>query len=395
MFRGLALLGPTRVGKTSVARHLQENFLVLRTHPKSIMGEMITPLLLRSGVPIDEVKDYIFTDRINDPLPLRPDLTTRRLLQAVGGGFIDDIGDPYLAHGFTVPEAGFPPVVIESIRRRREADALSERGFVTVLISRPGYEATGVHSTEEDFAGYPADVVIENDGTIQRLMEKASDLAFRYGLTRREKTRFVLTVNGRPRSGKDELTRFLLEAAQACGFETLFASSIDPVKEMLLDSGIDTSAKTPKDRKLLADVKAALDAHSGLSTMMLVRRSQRFFQGMSTRTQEPHLFVTHIREPDNIRRLQQLPSHVTGPCSFPTVWVRRPGTDESTQSCASDRTSLDDMDYDFLVENSGTLDDLRVMARQLLCFMVGGRASGLLTPTLDASTSRKGTMPDG
>ena len=374
-YRGVAFLGNREVGKTTSTQYIFDNYLVQRYHPKTVMGEMITPILLRSGVSPNDVLDYIFGDRINDPLPLRPQYTTRRLLQAAGGGFLDDMDNPGFYHDLLMP-SNFPPTVIESVRRKKEADALRARGFYIIMITRPGKLCTFEHSTEDDLSDYPADLVIDNDSTVEVLYAKLDGLATLLQWSPAKYKDLIVVVNGRPRSGKDEFTNAFLRAASLCGFDTHFMSSIDPVRNMLRVAGVDVFGKTPEDRVCLAEIKESLERHSNFTTKALAKTYRNLCNPDNAK---PFVFVTHIREPENIAKLQ---AYLGGYCSreqFRSVWIRRPGSDTTQHIHSSDKQTDTMFNYDYLVNNVEDVASLGRMAHQAFLDMVAGRI-GLISP---------------
>lgn len=66
-------------------------------------------------------------------------------------------------------------VAICDVRFRNEARAIEKRGGTVVRIVRPGCEAPNDHQSEHDLDGCTFDAVIENDGTLDDLEEKAKD----------------------------------------------------------------------------------------------------------------------------------------------------------------------------------------------------------------------------
>lgn len=86
-----------------------------------------------------------------------------------------------------------------------------------------------------------------------RCFDSVSDILRRYDLyVYLNHALFIL--NGVGGSGKDT---FFLKVQKY--HDSVFSfSTIDPIRKMLLENGIDTSQKTEKDRKLLSDIKNAI-----------------------------------------------------------------------------------------------------------------------------------------
>lgn len=60
--------------------------------------------------------------------------------------------------------------VITDVRFKNEVEFIKDNGGVVILIKRPGFEPSNVHSSENGIEDY--DIVIDNDGTIDDLKKK-------------------------------------------------------------------------------------------------------------------------------------------------------------------------------------------------------------------------------
>jgi hypothetical protein len=358
LFRGIALVGNGGVGKTTLTRYLTDNFLVRSSHPKDLFASMVTPILLKMGVPLDEIADRCFGKSIDDPLP-HPyiDKTTRSLLRAAGGGFLADLGIEGIAHQLTLPPPQVP-VIIESVRRVEEAHHLASIGFALVLVSRPSLGGPSyAHSTEMDLSGVRVDHTIVNDGYVEDLMLEGLRCMQRFlnikPVTAQHR---VLVINGRPGAGKDALTFMLMQRCVELGVACKYYSSIAPVKSMLEESGIDVSNKTPADRDLLAEIKAALEKHGNWCTKSVLSEYRKQYLENEDRAS---LLITHVREPANIEYINRQVGCVS-------MWLMRPGLAESGATNAADRTNAAEYDYQLLVKNDGSLEDLEEQSAQIL-----------------------------
>lgn len=113
----------------------------------------------------------------------------------------------------------------------------------------------------------------------------------------------VIVVNGPPRAGKDTLIESLKKHYEARGHFVHAFSSIDPVRDMLTEAGIDTSKKTPADRELLASMGTLLEAHSAFRTRWCFDKIELNARLYSRKS--PVLFL-HMREPDLIDKLETM-----------------------------------------------------------------------------------------
>ena len=163
----------------------------------------------------------------------------------------------------------------------------------------------------------------------------------------------VIIVNGKPRAGKDTLIALMREMVPCASHEF---SSIDPVRRML-NKHVDLSRKTEADRKLLATVGDAMEAHSGFRTAACLDEVSLFFMA-----RRAGLFFCHIREPHHIATLSRA-WRLQG-IKVTTVLLRSIRA-EDVQSNPAD-AGVEKMRYDRTIENNGTLVDLRDAARAFL-----------------------------
>ena len=169
----------------------------------------------------------------------------------------------------------------------------------------------------------------------------------------------VIVINGPPRAGKDTLVELRSKHYRERGHYVAAMSSIDPVREMLVRAGIDTSQKTPADRKLLAGVGALLEEHSDFRTKHCKNRIQIIADAF--KKSSPIVFV-HMREPEHIDTLEAM--------LFPLgikVWrifveSKRALTDFSNEVDAG----VFSMRRNFTIRNDGTLEDLDRDAKHLV-----------------------------
>lgn len=72
-------------------------------------------------------------------------------------------------------ERGVPGVVFADVRFRNEAEELSKYGSV-IRVERPGIGPAGDHVSEHDLDGYDFHRIIQNDGTIDDLRAKLTEI---------------------------------------------------------------------------------------------------------------------------------------------------------------------------------------------------------------------------
>lgn len=169
--------------------------------------------------------------------------------------------------------------------------------------------------------------------------------------------RTVIIVNGLPRAGKDSTIDFMRGHLREARIQAGSFSSIDPVRAMLTGLGIDLSAKTPADRKLMAEVGDSLQEHGQWRTNWSVMNALDFFGD-----NESGVFFIHMREPALIamvrKRLESLEIKVL------TVLVLSNRAEMITNNRA-DAGVLNGR-YNERITNDGTLEDLESATFKLL-----------------------------
>jgi hypothetical protein len=161
----------------------------------------------------------------------------------------------------------------------------------------------------------------------------------------------VIIVNGLPRSGKDTA----IELMQHLMFPKIAArsySSIDPVRNVLADWGVDLSAKTEEDRKLMSTIGDALEEHSNFKTEESFKKVLSFQEGAGLR--DLVVFI-QIREPDLIDKLKRRLEDVDIPVTRLKIQSSRGLKLTSNPADAG----IDEMVYDRLIQNDSDLDDLK------------------------------------
>lgn len=193
--------------------------------------------------------------------------------------------------------------------------------------------------------------------------------------------RIMVIVNGYPRSGKDTAVKYMRMRAEERGFKTEEFSTIDPVRDMLLNSfGIDTSAKTSEDRLLLSIIGSALEDHSQVRTKLA---RDRFFQILPPGV-DFMLFV-HLREPELIKRLIQYARSIREGFAT-TVLVTRDVHTPGEFSNASDANVMN-IEYGYVIDNSrskgGLLDTCEYITDTIVAEAKHARL-GLAQPPVEA-----------
>lgn len=162
----------------------------------------------------------------------------------------------------------------------------------------------------------------------------------------------IIIVNGLPRSGKDTFATLAMNSYS--GGVTVLHSTVDTVKKAAKFFGADESVfKGPKERRLWSDLKDAYTRYCDGPFQEIVDKAVE----MDRSNSDPLIF-TMVREPEEIRKLKQW----FGSRSI-TVLVNRQ-SDEEISNHADARVF--ECEYDVVIDNNGTLDDLRDKAKEFV-----------------------------
>ncbi|MBP3311363.1 MAG: hypothetical protein J6L72_03910 [Butyricicoccus sp.] len=160
----------------------------------------------------------------------------------------------------------------------------------------------------------------------------------------------IYIINGSGGAGKDTVCAI---AAEHCRVRNI--SSITPIVAIAKFAGWD-GVKTPASRRLLARLKEVFTEYNDLSFSYCMEQLAAF----RASADEQILFV-HIREPEEIERFRQAAG-----ADCRTLLVRRPSLDARGPLGNRADDSVEQYQYDDILMNDGTIDDLRVRVAALL-----------------------------
>ena len=162
----------------------------------------------------------------------------------------------------------------------------------------------------------------------------------------------VVIINGKPRSGKDTFCNYIVKYCEEKNEYCDVWSTIDFEKELLeeiVNRPYDPTSSI--DREFLSEFKRLLNLYYDI-TFRDFQNLLEFYDG---------IFLIHTREWAEILKFKDY--CVENNIKFITVFLTRPEeqnfTNESDFYCSSTK----DM-YDILIENNGTLEDLKENAKQ-------------------------------
>lgn len=164
----------------------------------------------------------------------------------------------------------------------------------------------------------------------------------------------VFITNGSAGNGKDTFAEFLSK------YITVFKySSIDLVKEMFETIGISKDNKTEKKRKLWSDGKDMLTQYDDIPFKDITSIVTDFKNSKI----ETEVLLIDIREPEEIARAVEA-------FGAETILIRNPSVSKIDSNHA-DR-DVENYEYDYIIENNGTLEQLERVAKLFVCDVICG-----------------------
>lgn len=164
--------------------------------------------------------------------------------------------------------------------------------------------------------------------------------------------RLVVAINGSAETGKDTFIKYVERVLEdrGKGCKVMNESSIDPVKLSTLHLGWNGHSKREEDRALMCGIKQLWDLHYDGSFKYCVELIKKaYYQN----TLSDWCLFIHIREPKNIRKLQDHVVNHRGGIDFKTLLVKT----EREVECYGNNADrgVENMHYDITVVN----DDLK------------------------------------
>ena len=179
----------------------------------------------------------------------------------------------------------------------------------------------------------------------------------------------VVIINGKPQSGKDTFCKY---AQGYCDDDesanTLIISSVDPLKEMLMQLGWD-GTKTDKIRDMLMDMKQLWVQNQDGPTMFLFNNILEFHKAC---TGEDNIVFVHIREPEEIKKLVNALTgfESMGIDVISLLVIRESGEDTPNQPAetrrSDDEALINNYEYDVTINNDEDLIKLQELAAEFV-----------------------------
>lgn len=164
----------------------------------------------------------------------------------------------------------------------------------------------------------------------------------------------VYVTNGSAENGKDSFADFVGKYISAYKY-----SSIDLVKEMFEVVGVSKKEKTEKKRRLWSDGKDLLTEYDDIPFKDVTSIVTDFKNNKI----EAEVLLIDIREPEEIARAVET-------FGAETILVRKPDA-KKIESNHADR-DVENYEYDYIIENDGTLEQLERVAKLFICDVICG-----------------------
>lgn len=178
----------------------------------------------------------------------------------------------------------------------------------------------------------------------------------------------VVIINGKPGAGKDEFVKQCRICLYNCRCVNI--SSVDIHKQILQKIGWDGETKLNDVRELLCRMKEFSILHGDIPTKYMLDTIFSYVGKDSD-----YVVFCHIREVAEIKKLiRALRGLRCMGITYITVFVRREDKIKSLNKdacCTSDDVDIEDFDYDFIIDNFGTLDSLKSTASKFINYLRG------------------------
>lgn len=162
-------------------------------------------------------------------------------------------------------------------------------------------------------------------------------------------SKHIFITNGVGGCGKDTFAEFMRESV-----DTVKYSAINKVKNIAKKCGWN-GGKTEKDRKFLSDLKLITTEYCDMAFEDLKEHVELFDK---INNDEPDIvLLIDIREPEEIERAKK-------EFGAKTILIRNNRIEPITSNMAD--ANVENYDYDFIIENNGTLEEFRETVRRFV-----------------------------
>lgn len=164
----------------------------------------------------------------------------------------------------------------------------------------------------------------------------------------------IYITNGSGGNGKDTFAEFLRKYISVFKY-----SSIDLVKEMYESIGIDRNSKDEKKRKLYSDTKDMLTKYDDIP----FKDIKSIVADFKNNQIDTEILLIDIREPEEIARAVK-------EFEAETILIDNPNVRKIKSNHAD--ANVMNYEYDYIIENNGTLEQLDKVAKLFACDVIRG-----------------------
>lgn len=160
-------------GKTTAADYLYY-FGYRRASFAAPLKDMLTVLMHNLGIRSLDIKDYLYGDRKQEPIPELGGKSARELAQTLGTEWGRDrvLRDLWVSCADRYIRTAQVPLVFDDMRFANEWDLIAEHHGEHWKIERPGKAPPNSHRSEGALAGHSFRKVFVNDWTVEGLQDK-------------------------------------------------------------------------------------------------------------------------------------------------------------------------------------------------------------------------------
>lgn len=161
----------------------------------------------------------------------------------------------------------------------------------------------------------------------------------------------VIILNGMARSGKQEVYNILSNIIPSEQY-----SIVDPVRDFLKKLGVRENGKSEKWRRLMSDIKLALDDYDDITYQCSREKILDFLRSSPTK-----LISIDMREIKDISRAKEEFGAIT-------VLVNRDDAPIITSNVAD--ANVFNIDYDYVINNNGSFSELEDEVKRFVNWMI-------------------------
>lgn len=168
----------------------------------------------------------------------------------------------------------------------------------------------------------------------------------------------IFIINGSGGVGKDAFIEMINLIASNQNIRIGNYSSVAKIKDIAKIIGWN-GEKSERDRKFLSDLKLLTTEYNNMPLNDMKRYANNFMNVVDK--DDARILFLHIREPEEISKAVEEFKKI---CKVKTILVKRDAIKHITSNMADE--NVYNYDYDIIINNNGTLEDLKEKAKHFL-----------------------------